>query len=134
MNEFAVKMAFTTLLFNDVNYAIYSEPELSRGYADLCLLLRPDARPYQLVDLLFEFKYVALDALKLSGEQVRQVETDKLRQLPAVEAAFAAARAQIERYARALRERVGAQLRLKAYSVVSIGFERLLGHEVRIEK
>lgn len=132
MNEFAVKMAFTTLLFNDVNYAIYSEPELSRGYADLCLLLRPDARPYQLVDLLFEFKYVPLDALELSGEQIRPMEADKLRQLSAVEAAFAAARAQLKRYARALRERVGDQLRLKAYSVVSIGFERLLGHEVRL--
>jgi len=72
MNEFAVKTAFTALLFNDVNYAIYSEPELSRGYADLCLILRPDARPYQLHDLLFEFKYVELKTIGLKGEDVER--------------------------------------------------------------
>jgi len=41
-----------------INYALFSEPELSRGFADLCLILRPDARDAALFDLLFEFKYV----------------------------------------------------------------------------
>ncbi|ETR66759.1 MAG: AAA-ATPase-like protein [Candidatus Magnetoglobus multicellularis str. Araruama] len=59
MNEFALKAVFTTLLFDDINYALFSEPELSRGFADLCLILRPDARNTALFDLLFEFKYVS---------------------------------------------------------------------------
>ncbi len=130
LDEFALKMAFTTLLFNDVNYAICSEPELSRGYADLCLILRPDARQYQLFDMLFEFKYVSLKTLNLNGEQVdNMTEQELLGEIP-VKNAFEEARAQLKRYARALQERFGEQLRLKTYIVVSIGFERLLGEEI----
>ena len=131
MNEFAVKMALTTLLFNDVNYALFSEPELSRGYADLCLIIRPDARHYQLFDMLFEFKYVSLDAVKLSGEQVKHIDTRELLQKTPVKAAFQDARTQLNRYAGVLQERFGEQLRLKTYIVVSVGFERLFGEELK---
>lgn len=130
MNEFAVKMAFTTLLFNDINYAIFSEPELSRGYADLCLLLRPDARPYKLFDLLFEFKYVPLDALGMNGEQVKNMAEQELLQKTPVKNAFKEARTQLTRYTRVLQDRLGDQLKLKTYLVVSIGFDRLLGEEM----
>lgn len=130
MNEFAVKMAFTSLLFNDIIYSIFSEPELSRGYADLCLLLRPDARQYQLFDMLFEFKYISLDTLNLGGEQVRSMTEQELLQRPPVRKAFKEARSQLTRYAGALRARVGEQLKLKTFLVVSVGFDRLFGEEM----
>ncbi|MCP4108100.1 MAG: AAA family ATPase [Desulfobacteraceae bacterium] len=129
MNEFTVKMAFTTLLFNDITYALFSEPELSKGYADLCLILRPDARKYQLHDMLFEFKYVTLDKLNLSGEQIRNMDEKELLQKTPVKKAFNDAKLQIRRYADVLDERFGRQLRLKTYIVVSVGFERLFGEE-----
>ncbi|MCP4350990.1 MAG: hypothetical protein GY795_36450 [Desulfobacterales bacterium] len=130
MDEFALKMAFTALLFNDVNYSVLSEPELSRGYADLCLILRPDARQYQLFDMLFEFKYVSLKTLKLSGKQVKNTDEQQLLQKTPVKKAFREARTQINRYAKVLQERFGEQLMLKTYIVVSVGFEQLFGEEV----
>jgi hypothetical protein len=132
MNEFAVKMAFATLLFDDITYALFSEPEVSRGYADLCLILRPDARQYQLSDMLFEFKYVSLKDLNLSGKKVRGMSEKELLGKPPVKKAFKDAEAQIRRYAGVLRERFGEKLRLKCYIVVSIGFDRLFGKEVTI--
>jgi hypothetical protein len=130
MNEFAVKMAFTALLFNDITHALFSEPELSRGYADLCLILRPDARKYELYDMLFEFKYVSLKKLNLSNEDVRNMDKEKLMSKAPVKQAFKDAESQIARYADALSNRFGDQLRLKKYVVVSIGFERLFGAAV----
>ncbi len=130
MNEFAVKMAFTTLLFNDASYALFSEPELSRGHADLCLIIRPDARQYQLFDMLFEFKYVSLKALKLSGERVRGMAEGELLEKSPVREAFTDAASQIRRYVGVLREKFGRKLKLKAYIVVSVGFDRLLGEEM----
>ena len=127
MNEFAVKTAFTALLFNDVNYAIYSEPELSRGYADLCLILRPDARPYKLHDLLFEFKYVELKTIGLKGEDVRKMDKEELRTLAPVSKAFSEARAQLIRYEKALQDQLGKKLKLQSYTVVAVGFERIFG-------
>ena len=51
MNEFAIKTAFTTLLFNDVNYAIYSEPELIPGkYLAILPMLATCCAPY--IDIL----------------------------------------------------------------------------------
>lgn len=131
MDEFAVKMAFTALLFNDVTYTLFSEPELSRGYADLCLVIRPDARQYQLYDMLFEFKYVSLKKLNLSGEQVRTMSEKELLQKTPVKKGFKEARSQTRRYTGVLRKKFGNQLRLKSYAVVSAGFERLLGEEVK---
>lgn len=130
MNELAVKTAFMTLLFNDVSYSIFSEPEFSRGYTDLCLILRPDARPYKLFDLLFEFKYVPLKTLGLSGEQLKSADQKDIAALSPVVEAFEDARNQIQRYAKALTERFDEKLKLRTYAVVSLGFERLLGEEV----
>jgi hypothetical protein len=124
-----VKTAFTALLFNDIVYALFSEPELSRGHADLCLILRPDARKYQLYDMLFEFKYVSLKKLNLSGEQLRNMPESELLQKSPVKKAFKDAASQLSRYADVLKEKFGGQLRLKTYAVVSAGFERLMGIE-----
>jgi hypothetical protein len=130
MNEFAVKMAFTALLFNEFTYALFSDPELSRGYADLCLILRPDARKYKLNDMLFEFKYVSLKKLGASGRQVRETDEETLLEKTPVKKAFEDAESQIRQYADALGQRFGKQLRLKTYIVVSVGFERIFGKEL----
>lgn len=130
MNEFAVKAAFTALLFDDNTYALFSEPELSREYADLCLIIRPDARQYDLCDMLFEFKYVSLKTLELSGKKVRSMTEAELLQKQDVKDAFKDAETQIGRYAGVLRERFGEALRLKTYIIVSVGFDRLLGREI----
>ena len=98
LNEFAVKAAFTTLLFDDASYAIYSELELSRGHADLCLLLRPDARSYSLFDLLLEFKYVKPKNIGLEAEQLRTLNSNRLRDVPKIKKAIVEAAEQTERY------------------------------------
>ncbi len=48
-----------------------SETEVDHGYIDLSLLRRLDRRNIQALDLLLEFKYVSLNDLPLTGEQVR---------------------------------------------------------------
>lgn len=133
MNELAVKTALLALLFDDVSYTIYSEPEIRRSHADLCLLLRPDARAAELFDLLFELKYVPVDKLRLDVEQLRQRPRAELLKLPPVAAALTAAEAQLQRYGQALADKHSGTLRLRMYSVVAIGFERLVGRELSPE-
>jgi hypothetical protein len=132
MNELAVKTAFLALLFNDKSYMIFSEPELDRSRADLCLLRRPDARTDALWDLLLEFKYVKLRDLpgRPSGNVLRERTDEDLLALKPVMEAFADAKAQLDRYRGVLAERFGDVLRLRSYAVVALGFERLLVREL----
>jgi hypothetical protein len=129
-NELTVKTAFLTLLFNDTFYIMDSEPALERAYADLVMIIRPDMRQYQLLDVLIEFKYVALGEHDLTGEQVRGLTDAALRALPAVQTAFTSAGEQLAVYRRALEAKYGAALRLRTYAVVAVGFERLLWEEL----
>jgi hypothetical protein len=108
---------------------IFSEPELERGRADLCLLRRPDVRAGNLWDLLIEFKYLKLSKLKLSGKELRDQSREELLARDEVREAFAEAAEQIERYRGALERRYGSALRLRSYVVVALGFERLLVQE-----
>ncbi|MGB4801450.1 MAG: hypothetical protein WBV59_02260 [Anaerolineae bacterium] len=71
------------LLFDDTFYIMASEATLTRGYADLTMIVRPEMRRYQLLDLLIEFRYLALSDLGLSGEQVRSLSAAEMRSLPA---------------------------------------------------
>jgi len=48
MNEYALKMAMTALLWSDIAYLVVSELEVGRGFADLFLLRRLDRRSPQL--------------------------------------------------------------------------------------
>ena len=128
MNEFALKAVFTTLLCDDINYALFSEPELSRGFADLCLILRPDARPAELFDLLFEFKYIPLSKMKLKN--IAQISDKTLKSKPLVKKAFSDAKKQLMFYSKGLCKKFGNILKLKKYAVVSIGFDRLFFEEI----
>ncbi len=124
-NELLVKFAFLTLLFDDRLYMAVSELETERGYADLALIVRPDMRRFQALDLLLEFKYLGLKALGLTGEQVRAQPREALAQLPAVAAQLDAAAAQAADYGATLRARYGLT-DLRAFAVVALGVERLV--------
>jgi hypothetical protein len=127
-NELTVKTAFLTLLFNDLLYIADSETAVGRRYADLTMIVRPDARQYQVCDLLLEFKFVEAG---LSGEQARALSREQLAALPSVRQKLAEARAQAPDYLRELRGRYPMELRLRVYAVVALGFERLVWEEIQ---
>ncbi len=129
-NELTIKMLFVSLLFNDGYYMMDSEPALGRRYADLLLILRPDMRQYQLYDLLIECKYIGLGDLGMRGEEVQAMERAALAALPVVTQMQADARTQIIRYRDRLAETYGERLKLRCFSVVALGYERLVWEEV----
>jgi hypothetical protein len=130
-NELTVKTAFLTLLFNDTFYIMDSEPELERKYADLTMIVRPDMRRYQLLDLLLEFKYVKLKEVGLTAEQLKQLSDDELKAQKIVIDKLAESESQLKTYRQTLQSRYGNQLRLQSYSIVAIGYERLLHCEIK---
>jgi hypothetical protein len=125
-NELTVKTAFLTLLFNDTFYIMDSEPALQRTYADLSMILRPEMRRFQLLDILLEFKFVKLSELGHNGVEIRQMEQSTLLALEVVQAKISEATPQLQRYRTALVKKYGDRLRLRTFAVVAIGFERLL--------
>ena len=96
----------------------------------MTLIVRPEMRQYQLLDLLLEFKLVKLAEVGLTGEQVRSLDREQLAALLAVQARLAEARSQLQRYREALQAAYGNILRLHTYAVVGLGFERLVWEEV----
>jgi hypothetical protein len=125
-NEFTIKTAFLTLLFDDTFYIMDSETPLGRGYADLTMIIRPDMRQYQLLDFLIEFKYVSLKKAELSAEQVKQLSISELNALEPVKEKLAESKTQLNNYRQILLSRYGNKLRLRTYSVVAVGYERLV--------
>jgi len=128
-NELTVKTAFLTLLYNDTLYVMDSEPELERRRADLTMIIRPDARRFTILDILIEFKFVTLKDAGLSGEQTLALNADELRSHRLMAQAMAEAREQV-RTSMAILNRKYANLRLRGYAVVSLGFERIWWEEV----
>ena len=132
-NELTVKTAFLTLLFNDQLYFMESETTVGRRYADLTLLVRPDARQYRIYDLLLEFKFLKVSEVNLSGDQVQALSREELAALPAVRERMAEARAQALDYQLELKERYADQLQLQVFAVVTLGFERVVWEAVPIQ-
>ncbi|RWX51719.1 hypothetical protein VU01_10911, partial [Candidatus Electrothrix marina] len=128
-NELTLKTAFLTLLFNDTFYIMESETALERSYADLTMIVRPDMRQYGLLDILLEFKYVSLKEAGLNGEQLERLAREELRCLPAVQRKQEEARQGLARYQRKLHDKFSDLLNLRSFSVVSVGFERLVWAE-----
>ena len=124
-NELLVKITFLTLLFDDRLYMMVSETEMAHGYIDLSLIVRPDLRGIPALDLLFEFKYISLKDLKLTGEQVKAKSMAELAALSAVKAELDAAADQARRYGAALTARYGLT-DLRLFAVVGIGLERVV--------
>ncbi|MCB2262434.1 MAG: ATP-binding protein [Candidatus Thiosymbion ectosymbiont of Robbea hypermnestra] len=125
-NELTVKTAFLTLLFNDTLYIMESEVEIERGHADLTLIVRPDKRQYQILDILIEFKFVSLKEAGLDGKTLEAMDHETLRGLPAVQSKQRAAEVGLARYREKLRRKFGELPRLHSFSVVAVGFERLV--------
>ena len=130
-NELVFKTLFLTMLFSDTFYIMDSEPALQREYADLVMIVRPDMRQYKLLDILIEFKYVPLGRNTLSGEHVRQKTNEALKALQPVKEAFAAAKKKLTGYRRSLHDMYGERLRLHTFTVVAVGFGRLVWEELR---
>ncbi len=129
-NELTVKTAFLTQLFNDTFYVMDSEPALARTYADLPMILRPEMRRFQLLDILIEFKFIRPNILARSGADLRQMEAGALLALAPVQEQKAEAERQLRRYGNALTKKYGDRLRLRMYTVIATGFERLTWVEV----
>ena len=130
MNEMALKALFLSILFDDQRFVVHSELEVEKGYVDLCLLVRPES-PYEgAFDILFELKLVRRKALGKKGRELRAMDEAALRRLPAVKAALAEARDQVEGYRGALVRQRGESVRPRCYAVVAMGLERILGDEV----
>jgi hypothetical protein len=133
-NELTVKMAFLTLLFDDLFYITDSEPALERSYADgstalttgMTLIVRPDMRKYTLQDALLEFKYIPLSDLGLTGAAVKAASRAELAALPLVAAALAEATRKATDYRATLQAVYGAKLRLHTFAIVALGFDRLV--------
>ena len=135
-NELTVKTAFLTLLFNDTLYVMDSETPVGRRYADLTLIVRPDARQYEVYDLLIECKFIKLGDLGLSGAQLQTMPPDELAALPLVKEKLAEARAQAPAYRRDVEARyqdtMKLDLRLRTFAVVALGFDRLVWEEIAV--
>lgn len=124
-NELIVKIAFMTLLFNDNIYMMLSEAEADRGYVDLSLIVRPDMRRFQALDLVLEFKYIGLKELGITGAELKELSREDLSELPLVKLKLDEATSQAQNYKQSLSERY--QLSgIRAFSVVALGFERVV--------
>ncbi|CAN2046611.1 AAA family ATPase [Candidatus Magnetomoraceae bacterium gMMP-1] len=128
-NELTIKTAFLTLLYNDILYIMDSEKELTRGYADLIMIIRPDMRRFKIFDILLEFKYVKLKDAGLDRDQVRKLSKEDIKKIPAVISAMKEAKSQLKSYGDELEKKYN-DLRLKRYAVVSLAFERLCREEI----
>jgi len=125
-NELTVKTAFLTLLFNDTLYIMESEAETERGHADLTMIVRPDRRQYRILDILIEFKFVSPKEAGLDGKTLEQMDRAALQALPAVQSKQREAEAGLARYRAKLTAKFGELPRLHSFSVVAVGFERLV--------
>jgi len=129
-NELTIKTAFLTLLFDDSFYIMDSETSLERGYADMTMIVRPDMRQYPLLDFLMEFKYVSLKDAELTGDQAKEMGIDELKTLAPVQKKLAESETKLRDYRRILLSEYGDLLQLRTYSVVTIGFERVIWEEL----
>jgi hypothetical protein len=128
-NELAIKILFMAVLFNDQIYMMVSETETDHGYADLSFIVRPDARRFNPLDLVLEFKYASLKELGLSGAEIRQKSREELMQLPLVTQKLAEAEAQAIRYGDSLIKRF-ALPSITRFAVVAVGLERVVFRQV----
>jgi hypothetical protein len=130
VNEMVIKTLFLSMLFDDTRYVTWSELEVERSYADLCLLVRPEMRRHGYFDFLFELKLVRRKELGRKGQDLRSMSAVELRQLPPVAKAFEEGLDQARRSHAALLRQRGEDLALRSYVVVAVDLERFLGEEI----
>jgi hypothetical protein len=125
-----IKTAFLTVLFDEVWYLMDSEMPSERRYADLTMIIRPDCRLLPLRDFLFEFKYLKLSDVKLSGVQVKELSIQELEGLEPVKEKLAESEKQLLDYQTRLESKYGDVLKLQLISVVAVGFDRVVWQTV----
>ncbi|GAB4257873.1 MAG: ATP-binding protein [Methylomicrobium sp.] len=125
VNELMLKIMFMTLLYNDHVYMMVSELETGRRYVDLSLIVRPDKREYQALDLVLEFKLVKLSELAMTAEQVKAMSLEAMSALPPVAERLQEGLQQAQHYVDELRQQYP-QAQLHGVAVVAIGFERIV--------
>ncbi|NEX15633.1 MAG: AAA family ATPase [Halochromatium sp.] len=125
-NELTLKTVFLVALFADIFYVMDSETAIARGHADLSLIVREEMRRFALLDQLFEFKYLSLQALGQTAQTLRASSRETLSALPQVAACLDEAEAQLARHRQGLEQAYGERLQLHTHAVVALGFERLL--------
>ena len=123
-NELTLKTAFLTLLYNDIIFIMDSETEISRRYADLTMIIRPDKRYGKVFDVLIEFKFVTLKDAGITGEDAKQLPKDELYNMPEIKKALEEGEKQVVLYGKKLDDKYG-NLRLKKFVVTALGFERV---------
>ena len=124
-NELAVKIMFMTVLFNDHIYMMISETEVNHGYIDLSLIVRPDMRRFQAMDLVLEFKYVGLKEVGLTGIEVKAKSREELLALSPVSIKMDEAKVQAKRYGDTLKTRYQLNT-ISCFAVVAVGLERIV--------
>ncbi len=126
-NELVVKTAFLTVLFDDLGYIMDSETAIGRGYCDLSMIVRPDARRYGFLDQVIEFKHLKLaDLPGIDAQTLAEMSPQALAAHPKVAALRAEAEAQLAVYRRTLEGIYGERLDLRTHAVVCIGLLRLV--------
>ena len=126
-NELVVKTAFLVTLFNDMAYIMDSETAIARGYCDLSLIVRPDRRPYALLDHVIEFKHLRVGELPgLDRKALASMPREELRQRPEVTRLLSEANAQLADYRKTLEGLYGDKLKLQTHAVVCIGLVRFV--------
>jgi hypothetical protein len=128
-NELTIKTIFLTLLYNNLLYIMDSEPETDRGYADLTMIIRPDMRQFDILDILLEFKFVSLKEAGITGEQAKNLNRKELEAISEMQTKMTAAKEQLRKYGATLENKYK-NLHLKKFAVVALGFERLWAEEV----
>jgi hypothetical protein len=122
-NELTIKTAFMTVLFNDTLYIMDSEMPAERRYTDLSMIVRPDFRQTPLKNFLFEFKYLKLSEVGLSGEELKRLTMEELEALELVQEKLTDAEQQLLDYQSSLED-------LQLIAVVAVGFDRLIWKKV----
>jgi hypothetical protein len=123
VNELTIKTIFMCLLNNN-NYIMISERQSRSGFADLAMIVRPDCRKYQLIDILIEFKYIHPKDLKLKN--IKKLSDTVLFKHKMVQRKLQDAKKQAARYSKELIDEFGDRVKLQKFAVISIGFDRLL--------
>jgi hypothetical protein len=126
-NELTIKTAFLTVLFNDSLYIMDSEMPVERRYSDLSMIVRPDFRQTPLKNFLFEFKYLKLSQVGLSGEELKRLSIEEVETLELVQEKLAEAEQQLLDYQSNLED-------LQLISVVAVGFDRLVWKIVKPDR
>lgn len=124
-----LKTIFLSLLYNDALYVMDGDKDVNRSEADLTMMVRSDMRGYDIYDLLIEFKSLPLTEAGLSEEQAQSLSYQELINIPALQLEMGAAKKQLITYGDILEQKY-TTTRLRRFSVVALGFERIWWEEL----